>query len=167
MITLLLLDSLMLSLAWMIAERWGTPVEFFELLAKSSQEPGFLLPILAITLGIVAASGLYGTDDKRRDYYNLCKAISLAQIVLLLIAYLYQPGVIVSRSTFSISWLLALLFVCSGRFLVQLAVVQLRLRGKARRPIFLMGREGDIEEAKKLLNKTGQYKIRGQALLPA
>ncbi|HBE34345.1 MAG TPA: glucosyl transferase, partial [Cyanobacteria bacterium UBA11368] len=93
MITLLLLDSLMLSLAWIIAERWGTPVEFFELLAKSSQQPGFLLPILVITLGIIAASGLYGTDDKRRNYYSLCKAISLAQIVLLLIAYLYQPGV--------------------------------------------------------------------------
>ncbi len=166
-ITLLLLDSLMLSLAWIIAERWGTPVEFFELLAKSSQQPGFLLPILVITLGIIAASGLYGTDDKRRNYYSLCKAISLAQIVLLLIAYLYQPGVIVSRSTFSIGWVLALLFVCSERFLVQLAVIQLRLRGKARRPIFLMGKTEDIEEAKKLLNKTGQYKIRGQALLPA
>ena len=165
-ITLLVLDSLMLSLAWIIAEKWGTRVEFFDLFVSSGEQPGSLLPILAINLGIIAASGLYGTDDKRRDYLSLCKAISLAQIVLLMIAYLYQPGVIVSRSTLLTGWILALIFVSIERLLVQLGLIQLRIRGKARQPIFLLGKEGDIEEAIKLLNKTRQYEIRGQAVLP-
>ncbi|MFB2972219.1 sugar transferase [Aerosakkonema sp. BLCC-F183] len=164
---LLVLDSLMLSLAWIIADSWGTPVNSFELFWKSSQEPGFLLPIMAISLGILAASGLYGTDDKRRDYFTLIKSLTLAQIVLLIIAFLYKPGLIVSRSTFLLSWLLSIIFVCTERLLIQLAIVSLRRQGAIRQRIFLLGDPGDIEEARKLLDKTARFDVRGQAILPS
>ncbi|MBD2180971.1 sugar transferase [Planktothrix sp. FACHB-1355] len=164
---LLVLDSLMLSLAWIIADSWGTPVNSFELFWKSSQEPGFLLPIMVISLGILAASGLYGTDDKRRDYFTLIKSLTLAQIVLLIIAFLYKPGLIVSRSTFLLSWLLSIIFVCTERLLIQLAIVSLRRQGAIRQRIFLLGDPGDVEEARKLLDRTARFDVRGQAILPS
>lgn len=164
---LLVLDGLMLSLAWIIADSWGTPVESFQLFWKSEQQPGFLLPILALTLGILAASGHYGTDDRRRDYFNLIKSLSLTQIVLLIIAFFYNPDLTVSRSTFLLAWLLSLILVCSERLLIQLAIISLRRQGAIRLRIFLLGDELDIEEARKLLNRTARFDIRGQAILPS
>jgi len=165
--TLLVLDSLMLSLTWIIANSWGTPVNSFELFWKSGQEPGFLLPILVLTFGILAASGLYGTDDKRRDYLTLVKSLTLAQIVLLIIAFLYDPDLKISRSTFLLAWVLSIIFVCTERLLIQLAIVSLRRQGAIRQRIFLLGDTADIEEARKLLDKTARFDVRGQAVLPS
>jgi FlaA1/EpsC-like NDP-sugar epimerase len=123
---LVLLDGLMLSLAWVIATQFGTPVEGFNLLWKNEQQPGFLLTILAITLGILAASGLYGTDDKRRSFVGLLKSLTLAQIILLITLYLYQPRIWLSRSVFLWAWLLSLIFVSVERLMLHLAVVSLR-----------------------------------------
>ncbi len=166
-VTLVVLDSLMSCSAWIFADSWGKPVDDFELFWKSPEQPGFLLPILAITIGILAASGHYGTDDKRRDYLNMIKSLTLAQFILVIIAFLYKPGLIVSRSTFLLAWLLLLILVCTERLLIQLAIVNLRRQGAIRQRIFLLGDPRDIEEARKLLDKTARFDVRGQSILPS
>ncbi|HEY9837682.1 MAG TPA: hypothetical protein V6D27_12390, partial [Vampirovibrionales bacterium] len=110
-ILLIVLDSLMLSYAWLLADKLGTPVGSFSLIDSQNENPGFLIPILVITVGIVASSGLYGTDDRRRDFFNLIKSLSFAQVVLLFIGYLYEPEAVVSRSTFLLSWVFSIAFV--------------------------------------------------------
>jgi exopolysaccharide biosynthesis polyprenyl glycosylphosphotransferase len=162
---LVLLDGLMLSLAWVIATQFGTPVEGFNLLWKNEQQPGFLLAtILAITLGILAASGLYGTDDKRRSFVGLLKSLTLAQIILLITLYLYQPRIWLSRSVFLWAWLLSLIFVSVERLMLHLAVVSLRRKHVAlQQPVFLVGNPEDIEQAKELLNRSKQFNIQGAA----
>lgn len=161
---LVLLDATMLCVAWVIADKLGTPVAGFNLIGKTEQQPGLLLPILAISLGILAASGLYGTDDRRRSFLNLSKALTLVQIILLILAFLYQPGVWVSRSVFLLAWVLSLILVSAERLLLHLAIVGLRTQHEAfKEPVFLLGNPDDIEKAKDLLSRSKQFSIQGIA----
>ncbi|WP_218079636.1 sugar transferase [Anthocerotibacter panamensis] len=156
------LDTLLISLAWSLAQVWGTPVMPLQLW-NVNQKPGLLLPILLVTLGLVAASGFYGNDTKRRDLWGLIKVLTLGQAVLLLVAFLYQPGLLViSRSSFILSWLLTLILVCSGRMVVDLLIRYLRRQGAARWPIFLIGHPEDTQRACKLLATQERYKVLGQ-----
>ena len=161
---LVLLDSLMLSLAWVIADKIGTPVEGFHLIWETEEQPGLLVAIVIVSLGILAASGLYGTDDKRRRFQSLIQSLTIAHIVLLVTAYLYQPQVWVSRSVFLLAWLLSLIFVCGERLLLHFAVVRLRSKYVAlQQPIFLLGNPDDIEKAKELLNRCNQFHVQNRS----
>lgn len=160
---LALLDALMISLAWIIADKLGTPVEGFHLW-QTQEQPGLLTPIITVSLGILAATGLYGTDDKRRRFQSLIKSLTQAQIVLLITAYLYQPNVWVSRSVFLLAWLLSIIFVCAERLLVHFAVISLRSKYVAlQQPIFLLGNLEDLEKAKQLLNRCNQFNIQNRS----
>lgn len=158
-IVLVLLDSLMLTLAWLLAEALGTPVGSFRLLPVDSDEPGFLLPILVITIGIVAASGLYGTDDRRRDFFSLIKSLTLAQCILLIIGYLFEPEAVISRSSLLLSWIFSLSFVLAERLILHLTIIFLRQKGLLRQRISLIGKPVHIEQAKNFLTKSKQHKI--------
>ena len=159
-----LLDTSMLSLAWIIADQLGTSLKEFSLLGENKQPFGLLLPTLVITLGILAASGLYGTDDKRRSFPNLIKSLSLALILLLIIAFLYQPKIWLSRSVFLWAWFLTLTFVWAERLLLHLTIVSLRKKHVALRiPVFLLSNPEDLGKAKKLLNRSQQFNVQGTA----
>ena len=158
---LALLDSLVLVFAWGLADSFGKDTNTFSLLWSSEGRPGFLLPILAITIGIGAASGVYGTDDRRRGFFNLLKSLTLAQSVLLIVGYLYEPEAVISRSTFLFSWFFTLSFVFAERLLLHLAILQLRSLGKILlHPVCLLGQPNDIEKAEWLLAKTKQFEVR-------
>lgn len=159
---LMLSDSLMLSLAWFIADWIGTSIDSFQLFGGEGKT-GFLPTILVMNIGILAASGHYGTDDRRRGFLNLLKSLTLAQGILLLISFLSQGSANISRSTFILSWILALLLVFTERLLIHLAIINLRSQGMVRQPIFLLGEPADIEKARKLLNKRSQFDVRGEA----
>ncbi len=163
-IVLIVLDTISLSLAWLAAERLGTPVNNFNLVWQPGQEAPLLIPILMITLGILAASGLYSTDDKRRSFIALLKAMVLAHTLLLITAFLYNPKTWISRSVFLWAWLLTLVFVSIERFLLHFVIVNLRRRKAVLRPlVFLLGNPEDITGAQKLLNRSREFKISGTA----
>lgn len=158
-LVLLALDGLSIAFAWLLADELGTPVGSFRLLSANADRPGFLLPILAIALGMLAASGLYSTDDRRRDFFNLIKSLSLAQCVLLIIGYLYEPDVIISRSTLLLSWIFSLAFVLTERLILHLSIIYLRQKGAIRQRIGLICQPKDIEPATKFITKAKQYLI--------
>ncbi len=161
--TLCGVDIAMTTLAWILAVWIGTPVKAFSLWG-GLDKPGFILPILGVTFGVIAASGLYGSDHQRRDYLGLIKALTLAQGVLLLIAFLYQPGLLlVSRSTFLLGWLFVMLWATVGRLLVNWAVVAIRRQGTGRWSIYLIGCPEDTQRALLLLEERERYKIVGEA----
>jgi exopolysaccharide biosynthesis polyprenyl glycosylphosphotransferase len=158
---LIFLDALMLLFAWVIAAQIGTPVGESNLLWISEQQPGFIVPILTVSVGILAASGLYGTDDKRRRFQSLIKSLTLSHIVILATAFLHKPGVWVSRSVFLLAWGLSLILVCAERLLLHFAVIKLRSQYKTlQQTIFLLGNPEDIEKAKQLLNRCNQFHVR-------
>jgi len=158
-ITLVLVDSLMLSAAWMAAVTIGT---YMKSPWTGDDKPFFMFLILAITVGVIAARGLYAPGNNRRDYLGLFQAISLAICLILLTAFLYEPGQFVSRSTFLLFWMLSVGLVCVGRYGVEVAVERFRQKGAIRYPVFIIV-DGDADAAVRLVERENRYDIAGIA----
>ena len=111
---LVAVDTAALHQSWKIAGQIGIE-------ASGSHITDMIVPLLAITIGTLAASGFYGTDDKLNQFAKLFKALTLAQTVILIAAFFYQPGVWwVSRLVFTIAWLLNFVFIGLARSLFYL-----------------------------------------------
>ncbi len=153
-VTLILGDVSLLSLAWVIAGTYGTPLNSF----WEKTNPLSFLIVLGLEIGLIATQGLYGSGEKRCDYLSLIKTVSLAHILLLIIAFLSQPGQFVSRSTYILSWLLSVSFVCAGRFGIDVLLKQLRKRGAVRNHTVLICPPEDTDKAYNLLERQNCYK---------
>jgi len=160
-ITLVSLDAMLLSLAWLVAEVYGTP--FFASPWSLQRSPFALLGILGIQIGLCAGQGLYQKGDHRRDYFGLIKALTFGHLLLVLVAFLYQPGYFVSRSTFSLAWLLSLSFTFAGRLSTDLALRSIRARDVGRTPAFLICGQADGEKSVKLIEQENCFKVIGIA----
>lgn len=155
--TLVSLDAFLLMLAWRMAKAIGT-----ELNSPWTKDRAlFQVAILAVGLGVIATKGLYSPGDKRRDYFGLIQALSLAAFLLLLTAFLYDPSQFVSRSTFLLFWLFSVCFVCIGRLLVETAVEKSRKRGAIRYSAFLISDSSAKDED--LISQENRYDILGVA----
>jgi exopolysaccharide biosynthesis polyprenyl glycosylphosphotransferase len=153
-IGLMLLDASMILTSWMVADRIGTPT--FGVRVSDT-----MAPILAVTIGTLAAAGFYGTDDRLHRFAKLFKSLTLAQVVVLIAAFFYQPGLWwVSRSVFSIAWILNFLFIGSARYLLDLARIEIRQRHPIfQQPIVLLGNKVDIDKVRKLVERSRQFRI--------
>jgi exopolysaccharide biosynthesis polyprenyl glycosylphosphotransferase len=153
-IVLLLVDTSMLFASWIVADRLGTPTVGVHI-------SDAMVPILAVSIGTLAASGFYGTDDKLHRFAKLFKSLTLAQIVVLIAAFFYQPGLWwVSRSVFVIAWLLNFVFIGGARFLLDLFAIQVRKHNPVfQQAVVLMGDRVDIDNVKKLLNRSQQFRV--------
>jgi exopolysaccharide biosynthesis polyprenyl glycosylphosphotransferase len=152
---LMLLDALMLYSAWTIADLIGTPINGVHLLQST-------VPILVISIGTLAASGHYGSDDRLHTLPKLFKSLTLAQIVLLIGAFFYQPGLWVSRSVFIYAWILSILFIAIERLVFDVLIAQTRKRNPTlQHPVFLIGNQTGIEKVRKLLNRSQQFRVDG------
>ncbi|MGB3534413.1 MAG: sugar transferase [Microcoleaceae cyanobacterium] len=169
-ILLVLLDGFLISSGWILAKyivlqvSWLEVVPSFDLIKSSPQRPGFLLLILVVNLGLMFSAGLYSRRDSRRRFMRLIGCISLGQIFLILIFFLYDPGVFLSRSMFLLAWLLTLILVLAGRLIAELFVLTLRNQGILSRKIFLVGIPRDTlvaQIALKLISNR-EFQIAGQ-----
>jgi exopolysaccharide biosynthesis polyprenyl glycosylphosphotransferase len=157
--TLVLLDAVLLSLAWKIAELHSTPIAS----PWTTDNPLSLLPVVGIEICIIASRELYKAGEKRRDYGGLIKAVTLAEIILLLVAFFYKPGEFVSRSHFLLFWLLSILFICTGRFFMDSATDVLRKKGVIRYPVFLISDAEFRQQSVELIEHENRYDILGSA----
>lgn len=158
-VTLVLGDVSLLGLAWVIAGTYGTPLDSF----WEKSNPLSLLIVLSMEIGLIATQGLYQSGERRCDYFNLIKTVTFAQILLLTIAFLShsdQLNQFVSRSTYVLSWILSLLFLCIGRFSIDFLLKQLRQRGAVRNNTILICPPEDTEQAYKLLDRENCFKIK-------
>ncbi|MEM1169052.1 MAG: sugar transferase [Cyanobacteria bacterium P01_H01_bin.35] len=169
-ILFILLDGTLVSLAWKTAQWMSSNLNIlqvissFDLVGNSVNQPGFLLPILLITLNSIAAAGLYGDRESRRQYFRLIKSITFAQVIVLFLAFLYEPEAIFSRSTFLLAWLFNLIFVLTGRLIAQATITSIRRGGSLRNKIFLVGTHQDTLVAKIALKlvSSQEYEILGE-----
>ncbi|BAZ69120.1 MAG: sugar transferase [Pelatocladus maniniholoensis HA4357-MV3] len=157
-LTLVSLDALALILAWSLAILYGTPLD-----SPWTQKAPFIILTLALEIGIISTKGLYKAGIQRRNYPGIIKAVSLSQVLLLFIAFLYEPNHYVSRSTFLIFWLSSLLFICIGRYLFDVGTKLLRRKGAIRHPIFLITEIEDKENHTRIIEKENCYIIQGIA----
>lgn len=159
-ITLVLLDSVLVSSAWLIAEAVGTP---WNSPWQIQNNPATLLGILATEIVLFAAQGLYQAGEKRRDYFSLVKTLTLAHLLLVIVAFLYQPSYFISRSTFILAWLLSLTFTCVGRLTVDITLRRVRSQGTGYSAVFLICSSADKEKAIKIIEKDKNFKVIGLA----
>lgn len=157
-VTLILLDSIMLYLAWQLAETYGDAVDSSW---NTRHNPLLLLPILATQISFIAAKGLYDSRQKRRNYFSLGKTLTFSYLLLLLITFFYQPTSFISRSTFLISWLLSVSLTGVTRLSFDTAIEYFRKQGAVCYPTFLICRPEDREKAVKLLGRENCYKLLG------
>lgn len=157
-LTLLVSDVTLLGVAWYIAEKFGTPWATFWNLKEN---PIALLLVLGICLGFLIAGGFYRAGNIRRDYSGLARSMTMASIVLLLVAYIYQPSETISRSHFLIFWLLSIVFVCMGRYVVNWMTNHLRLKGAIRYPAFLICDRDQVEKSTARIEQENRYNLVG------
>lgn len=159
-IVLLVLDCGLLGLARTIAEAVGTPVDS----VWSTQINWLsLLVIVAVEVGCLAARRLYKAGEWRCDYVGVAKAISLGNGLIMLIAFLYRPGLFVSRSTFLLCWFLSILFVSAGRFAAAVVLERVRQHGAIQYPVFVFSDPQDADKATALLKSESHYRLMGWA----
>lgn len=153
-IGLMLLDAAMLLTSWLVADRIGTPT-------VGARISDTMAPILAVTIGTLAAAGFYGTDDRLHRFAKLFKSLTLAQVVVLIAAFFYQPGLWwVSRSVFLIAWILNFFFISSARYLLDLVRIEIRQRNPIfQQAIVLLGNQVDIDKVRKLVERSRQFRI--------
>jgi len=157
---LVLVDAFVLSLSWGMARFIGTDMS--SPWTGGRESPLFLLLILVLSIGVITARGLYAPGNNRRDYLALAQAVSLAVFMVLLTAFLYEPGRFVSRSTFLSFWVFSVALVCAGRFLVEVAVERSRKRGVICYPVFIIANK-DTARAVRLVEEESRYRIAGIA----
>ncbi|BAZ08387.1 sugar transferase [Calothrix sp. NIES-4071] len=156
-VTLILLDISALVLAWELSISYGS------LLSSWTREQSLLLLILSVGVGIIAVKGLYNPGRNRRDYFGIIQAISLTELLLLLIAFLYESEVYISRSAFLIFWLLSIVFACIGRLTFDIGTRLARNQGAILHPVFLITDLEDKENHTGLIEKENCYIVQGSA----
>jgi FlaA1/EpsC-like NDP-sugar epimerase len=155
---LILLDTTVLSLAWQTAATYGTPVYSNW---NTQHNPLSLVPIIIIQIGLFVTQGLYNSGQKRRDYFSIIKSLIFSHVLLLLLAFFYQPNQFVSRSTFIFSLLLSISFTLIARLVVNTAIEYFRNKGAVRYTTFLICRPEDREKAVNLIRKENCYNLLG------
>ena len=158
--TLITFDMISLTLSWSLAERFGTPTTSFWRLEVN---PYSIIPIIGIIVSIVASRGLYSAGDKRRDYVGLLKAVALGDILFLLTAYFYQPQRFVSRSHFTIFFVLSLTKMCLSHLLIDTGTKVLRKKGAIRYPVYVIADPDQVTQATKIIEQEDRYNILGVA----
>lgn len=155
---LVVVDTIAITAGWLLAVTYGTP-----LVSQWTAQNGlhFLPFVLAVTLGVIAARGMYRAGGNRRDYLGMLKAITLSQVLMLLVAFLYEPDDYISRSTFLLSWMLTIAFINFGRYLFHLGTELLRTRGLGCHSVFLIADTDCRETSLKLIRQEKCYSILG------
>jgi exopolysaccharide biosynthesis polyprenyl glycosylphosphotransferase len=155
-LTLVSFDVIALSLAWNMALLSGT-----FLYSPWTQNKYFLLLILAVGIGTIATKGLYKSGLYRRNYLSLINAVSLSNIFLLIIAFLYEPDGYLSRSSFIFFWLFSVVFICCDRILFDIGTKILRHKGIIRHSAFLITDLKEKEKYTEIIEEQDCYRVVG------
>lgn len=159
-LTLVALDVMLLMAARWLAEVYGTNWSELWSVHENSSLIGL---ILTIEVGLLATRGLYKAGSHRRDYFGIFKSLTFANVLLLLIAFLHYPEELVSRSTFLLSWLLSVAFVCAGRLLANNVLKFIRTQGAIQYPVFAFCKPEDAEKISALLAREDFCRLAGWA----
>ena len=156
--TLISFDCIALSLAWNVALLSGT-IQY----SPWTQNQYSILLILLVGIGAIANKGLYKSGLDRRNYLSLIAAVSLSNICLLIIAFLYEPDAYISRSSFILFWLYSAGFVCFDRVIFDIFTKILRHQGVIRHSAFLISEVAEQETYSKILKQQDCYRVEGMA----
>jgi exopolysaccharide biosynthesis polyprenyl glycosylphosphotransferase len=142
---LIINDVLMTGLAFFLAyqARFYSAFPFFEqdIVPSFSFYQGLSLSLVLIWVGIFAVSGLYRRKNLlggTQEYSLVFRATSTGMLLVVVAGFL-EPAFILARGWLFIAWVMAFLFVSSGRFWIRRFVYALRRRGYFLSPALIIG----------------------------
>lgn len=119
LLVLVSVDSIVLSLAWLLAEYY---TQFLPSLWHTSYIPGLIL----VQIAALILQGTYGPGKNRYNYFRIAKTLAFAHGAILIVCFLYLSILDIHCSDFIFTCSTSVLFVCVGRFLVNLSLKYLR-----------------------------------------
>jgi exopolysaccharide biosynthesis polyprenyl glycosylphosphotransferase len=164
LITLVIADYSLLLLAWKLAEFYTSNHYFYFFRYGESNNLQHTLAAISMQVGSLALQGNYRSGKKRYDYLNIAKSLTFAHGLILFVCFLYKPTIEITRSILIFSWLLSILNVCVGRFIINIILEYLRqqkLFGCSY--AFVIYDTEDKEKAISSIQKEKRYIIRGTA----
>ncbi|MEM7772326.1 MAG: sugar transferase [Cyanobacteria bacterium P01_E01_bin.6] len=159
-LSLLSFDCLAVALAWQVTCEFGASESY---LGIARYDALGAVIILAIHLWFIAAHGLYGADGKRRQYGNLIKAVGLAHLSVMLLVFLSQPETAINHVAFALGLGVSTLFICSGRWIINRAIAQMRQSGTGCYPSLMICTADTMQQSMSALTRHKRYQIVGWA----
>ncbi|MEL6222349.1 MAG: sugar transferase [Cyanobacteria bacterium J06627_8] len=153
-------DCLALAVAWQLIFQFGDSESYLGV--ALSDVLGALI-VLAIHIWFIAAHSLYGADSKRRQYGNVFKAIGLAQLSVVLLAFLSHPETSIDIAEFVIGLCLSTAFVCGGRWIIDRMIAHMRLSGAGRYSSLIICSTNTLERSINALERHSRYQVMGWA----
>jgi exopolysaccharide biosynthesis polyprenyl glycosylphosphotransferase len=157
--TLIFLDITSLLIAWHYALAYGTPLSS----DWTNHYSYFLLLALSISIGIIAITKNYKAGVQNHKLLELIKAILLSDLIVLLIAFIYEPKISLTRSIFLLYALFSTIFISTGRLIFQEIIKLLRKNGAIRHSVYLITDKEDKQNSIHLIEKENSYKLVGVA----
>lgn len=159
MLTLTTVDWIVLYLAWVLVQDHPLSVNALW------DNPDLYIPgLVMLQIASLTLQGTYKSGASRCDYGRIIKTLTFTQVLILVFCFLYQPIVAIPRTSFILSWLLSISFVCAGRFFVDLNLEYLRRRKILGRNFsFVIADPENHDAVIKLVKKEKGYVISGSA----
>jgi exopolysaccharide biosynthesis polyprenyl glycosylphosphotransferase len=160
LITLIIADTGLLWLAWMLAQHYSR--NSIEYTTKSLSSIFIAITIQITALGI---QGHYGSGKKWCDYLNLIKTLTFAHGLILVFCFIYQPIIDIKHSGLVIwSWIFSTISICTGRFLLKINLKFLRkFKVLGRAGTFIICEPQQYENFVSFINRDDRYILHGQA----
>lgn len=155
---LIVLDTIALIAARYVSEALSAP---WNPVWSFKENPSIIFLLVGINISILFSNGLYKTGSNRRNYPSILKSISISSVLLLLVAFLYLPSELISRSTFALFWILSFLFVSFGRYFSNLVVNKIHDLGYLLHPVFVITNPENEERILSLIKSCAHYKLKG------
>ncbi|BAY20647.1 sugar transferase [Calothrix sp. NIES-2100] len=162
LITLALVDYALLFLALVFSKDHAYFVN------SSGNEARYYLAIfitIFIQIGALYSQGLYQQGKNRHEYLNIIKTLIFAHGLILLMEFVNQTALVdVSPYKLTLSWLLSVLFVCAGRFGINITLEYLRNKKiLGVQPVFIICDPDNSQQLINLIKKEKHYTIGGYA----
>ncbi|MTJ08766.1 sugar transferase [Anabaena sp. UHCC 0204] len=152
--TLILVDTILLLIAWILAE--------YRLAWVGQYEYSSILIAVFIQIASLYFQGNYEPGTKRANYGNIIKTLFFAHCVILMFSVLYQPIEDMRRSTLIFFLLMSTSLVCVGRLVINISIEYLRKKKKIGcNPVFIICDSQDEEIVFSFIKKENRYIIAG------
>ncbi|WP_052055244.1 sugar transferase [Myxosarcina sp. GI1] len=153
---LILLDNLGLAVAWLISENMRFLAS--EKITIDNSPNDLIIPAIILNLCFFITCGLYGKNDRSRNFIDLIKAITFTHIVLLSVAFEYcDPNCFYQLLA---AWFLTVVLTSMQRLSLFSLVSYLRRQySPLRFKIMLLGDREDIAKTEALLEGNTMFQV--------
>lgn len=114
----------------------------------------WLVPLVLLIFACYRLYFLEENFDGYREYARIASAGTLAMMFVVLLSFLFDASLVISRGWIVISWAALLAFVAVGRFTMRRVVYRLRREGAIGQRVLLVGSGSDVTDLAERIRET-------------